>query len=870
MPPTQVMQQYLDAKRQAGDALLLFRLGDFYELFHEDARTASRILNIALTTRDKGPDAVPMAGFPHHALEVHLRKLLEAGVRVAVCEQMEEASQAKGVIRREIARVVTPGTLTDETLLDPGRNNYLLALVPAAGADGFGAAWVDLSSNVIEAADLDALAVHEEFCRLEPSEVLIPEEFEPPSEWLALVRKPAMTRRPASIFRTDAATRMLHEHFGVRTLEGFGVADGSPAARAAGALLHYLKETQRSALSHLARLRAHQRARTMLIDAATRRSLEITRTLRDGVRSGSLLDAIDRTATCCGARRLASWLNQPLTDVTAIRLRHAAVAEWKGDPVARESLRELLRKTSDVERLAGRIATGRVHPRDLVALRETLRLAPQLKAKLAGRNARLNAEIEAGIALMPGLRTTLEAALADDPPYQLRDGGVIRSGFSAELDELREAAKGGKQWLASYQRQEIDRTGITNLKVNFNKVFGFYLEVPNSGRAKVPDDYQRRQTVKNAERYVTPELKDYERKVLGAEERVLQLEAELFRELREAAAGFVADLHQLASSLADLDVVVGLAEIAAERNYVRPEVVETDEFLVEAGRHPVLDAKLKDGLVVPNDLRLGSSMLGGDGPRFLLITGPNMAGKSTYIRQAALLALMAQAGSFVPATAATIGVVDRLFTRVGASDELGRGQSTFMVEMTETANILNNATPRSLVVLDEIGRGTSTYDGVSLAWAVAEHLHDRVGCRTLFATHYHELIDLERTLTRLKNLSVAVREWKEDVLFLHQIVEGGADRSYGIHVARLAGVPTSVLQRAQQVLDQLERDPFGERSPQAVKGQPRKHRRQYHQLPLFPPAVHPVVDALSKIDAAALPPADAVELLKRLAEDARK
>jgi DNA mismatch repair protein MutS len=869
MPPTQVMQQYLDAKRQAGDALLLFRLGDFYELFYEDAQTASRLLNIALTTRDKNADPVPMAGFPHHALEVHLRKLLEAGVRVAVCEQMEDASQAKGVIRREIARVVTPGTLTDETLLDPNRNNYLLALVPS-GENAFGAAWVDLSSNVIEAADLDSLAIQEELCRLEPSEVLLPDEFQPPPEWWSLVRQPALTRRSASTYRIDSSTRILHEHFGVRTLEGFGLADGSAAARAAGALLSYLQETQRSALSHLTRLRCHQRARTMLIDAATRRSLEITRTLRDGVRSGSLLDAIDRTVTCCGARRLGSWLNQPLTDVTAIRLRHAAVAEWKADFSARESLRELLRQTSDVERLAGRIASGRIHPRDLVALRETLRLAPQLKAKLASRNAKLNAEIEAGIALLPALRARLEAALADDPPFQLRDGGVIRTGFSSELDELREAAKGGKQWLATYQRQEVDRTGINNLKVNFNKVFGFYLEVPNSGRAKVPADYQRRQTVKNAERYITQELKEYERKVLGAEERVLQLEAELFRELRELAAGFVADLHQLASSLADLDVLLGLAEIAAERNYVRPEVVVTDEFIVEAGRHPVLERTLKDGSVVPNDLKMGSSTLGNDGPRFLLITGPNMAGKSTYIRQAALLALMAQAGSFVPAAAATIGVVDRLFTRVGASDELGRGQSTFMVEMTETANILNNATPRSLVVLDEIGRGTSTYDGVSLAWAVAEHLHDKIGCRTLFATHYHELIDLEKTLTRLKNLSVSVREWKEEVLFLHQIVEGGADRSYGIHVARLAGVPMSVLLRAQQVLDQLERDPFGERSTQVGKGQPKKHRRQYHQLSLFPPVVHPVVEALSKIDPASIPPADAMELLKRFAEEARK
>jgi DNA mismatch repair protein MutS len=863
------MQQYLDAKRQAGDALLLFRMGDFYELFYEDAQAASHLLNIALTSRDKGTDPIPMAGFPHHALDVHLRKLIEAGVRVAVCEQMESASEAKGVIRRELTRIVTPGTLTDETLLDPKLNNYLLAIAPSPDGKPFGAAWVDLSSNVIEAADLDAIAVHEEFCRLEPSEVVIPDEFDVPPVWLSLVRKPAVTKRPSSIFRSDSSARVLSEHFGVRTLGGFGISDGSPAAKAAGALIAYLKETQRTTLSHLSKLQAHQRSRTMLIDAATRRSLEITRTFRDGNRSGSLLDAIDRTVTSCGARRLASWLNQPHTDVVAIRLRHAAVGEWRSDPVARETLRELLRKTADVERLAGRIASGRIHPRDLVALRETLRQAPTLKAKLAGRNARFNAEIETGIPLMPPLRSKLEAALADDPPYQLRDGGVIRPGFSNELDELREAAKGGKQWLASYQRQEIDRTGIANLKVNFNKVFGFYLEVPNSGRAKVPDDYQRRQTVKNAERYVTPELKDYERKVLGAEERVLQVEAELFRELAGAAASFVADLHQLATSLADLDVVLALAEIAAERNYVRPEVVETDEFFVEAGRHPVLEAALKDGAVVPNDLRMGSSTLGGDGPRFVLITGPNMAGKSTYIRQAALIALMAQAGSFVPATAATIGVVDRLFTRVGASDELGRGQSTFMVEMTETANILNNATPRSLVVLDEIGRGTSTYDGVSLAWAVAEHLHDKICCRTLFATHYHELIDLEKTLVRLKNLSVSVREWKDEVLFLHQIVEGGADRSYGIHVARLAGVPMGVLQRAQTVLDQLERDPFGERTPQSLKGQPKKHRRQYHQLPLFPPTVHSVVEALRKLDSASLSPDAAVELLQRLSEKAK-
>ena len=859
MSPTPMMQQYLAMKAETPDALLLFRMGDFYEMFHDDAEEGARLLGLTLTSRDKGENPVPMAGFPYHALDNYLRKLVGAGRHVAICDQIEDPKQATGLVKRAVTRIVTPGTLTEESLLDPNRANYLAAVatnVPKGKPVGL--AWVDFSAGRISVSAVAREHLGEELARLEPTECLAPDAEPPTDDWFTGAGSTNLSLRPAWTFARENSHDLLRNHFRVSTFDGFGIETDSPGLLAAGALLFYLQQTQRTDLSHLSTMAPYAREAVMLLDPVTRRSLELTRTLRDNSREGTLLDTIDKTVTACGARRLADWLNHPLLDVSAIRDRRQGVAEWKDDQPSRRALRELLRRTYDVERLASRISTGRTSPRDLASLRSTLEHLPAIKAKLAGRATQFNADLEDGIDLFPELQRELNEALIDDPPIQVRDGGIIRPGYHSELDELVEIAKGGKQWLADLQAAEAARTGIANLKIGFNKVFGYYLEVSNSGRDKVPENYQRKQTLKNAERYITPELKEHEQNVMGAEERSKNLEYELFSRLRLTVAEKVEPLQRLAELLARLDCVLALAELAAERRYVRPEVTEGRELVIEGGRHPVLDATMPAGRFVPNDTRLDET----DG-RFLLITGPNMAGKSTYIRQVALITLLAQIGSFVPATHASIGLVDRIFTRVGASDELGRGQSTFMVEMTETANILNNATERSLVILDEIGRGTSTYDGVSLAWAIAERLHDENRCRTLFATHYHELLELEKTLDGLRNRNVAVREWQDEIIFLHQIVDGGADRSYGIHVARLAGVPKPVLERAELILDQLERDPFGSGAGRTI-GTPKKHRRAYHQLSLFPTTTaHPILDELRMLDVDGLAPEDGLERLRQ-------
>ncbi|QDU60049.1 DNA mismatch repair protein MutS [Planctomycetes bacterium Pan216] len=861
MTLTPMMRQYLDTKEQVGDALLLFRMGDFYELFQDDAEEAARILGITLTSRDKGTNATPMAGFPYHALNQHLGKLLAAGRRVAICDQVEDPKQATGLVKREVTQIITPGTLTDDALLDPRTANYLVTLAAAPRGKPAGMAWLDVSTGRLTVADVANDFLAEELSRIEPSECLVPEENPFPAEVLLAVSNAVVTRRPPWTFARQNATDLLQRHFGVTSFAGFGVADDASSLLAAGALLQYVMETQRADLKHIARLIPYDRGRVMILDATTRRSLELTRTLRENKREGSLLATIDRTTTAAGARCLGDWLSHPLLDVEAIRYRQSAVAEWKDDPSSRSRLRELLRQTYDVERLAARVSTGRTSPRDLACLRSTLRWLPEIKAKLTGRQSRYNADLDENLSLFPELRARLEETLVDEPPIQLRDGSIIRDGYHAELDELRQIAAGGKQWIADFQRREAERAGIPTLKVGFNKVFGYYVEISNAHRDKIPEDFQRKQTLKNAERYITPELKEYEQKVLGAEERAKSLEYELFQRLRDEVSSQTIELQRLAQLLAELDTLLSLAELASSRQYVRPQVTEGSDLDIKGGRHPVLDVTMPAGRFIPNETRLDAE---GE-TRLMLITGPNMAGKSTYIRQVALVTLLAQVGSFVPADSATIGVADRIFTRVGASDELGRGQSTFMVEMIETANILNNATAKSLVILDEIGRGTSTYDGVSLAWAIAEYLHDRTRCRTLFATHYHELIQLEETMAGLGNYNVAVREWKDEIIFLHQIVEGGADRSYGIHVAKLAGVPEEVLRRSQAILDQLERDPFGEQLHTPPQGQPTKHRRSYHQLSLFPTiTAHPVLDQLRIVDSEELSEAEALALLRKL------
>jgi DNA mismatch repair protein MutS len=796
MTLTPMMQQYREAKQRYPGMLLLFRMGDFYELFDADAETASRVLGLTLTSRDK---SIPMAGFPHHALDSHLRKLLFAGHRVAICDQVEDPALAKGLVRREVTRVVTPGTLTEEGLLDPRQANHLAAVSPHGPLVGL--AWVELSTGQFQAADTTWQHLADELARLAPSECLCGDSH--PGRLVERIREgapsTAVTQRPDWTFDPASARAALFQHFGITTLAGFGFDDVQPCLVAAGALLLYLQETLKASLAHLNRLRPYRQDRFLFLDEVTRRSLELTRTLRESERSGTLLAVVDRTVTAMGARLLQEWIVTPLADRPAIEARLDAVAELEAEHALRQDLRAALAEAFDLPRLTARISTGRAGPRDLAAVARTLRLLPRIKAKVTARRASLLRDLESRLELCPDLREALDAALVDSPPLSPREGGIIRRGYDAPLDELHAIASGGKDWIARFQAQEITRTAIPSLKVGFNKVFGYYIEITHAHASKIPPDYQRKQTLKNAERYITPELKEYEEKVLTAEEKINEREYELFAALRDRVAEQTGRLLQTAEVLASLDVIASLAELAGSGQYCRPELSDEPVLDITDGRHPVLDQTLPPGTFVPNDIRMGP-----DAGRLLLITGPNMAGKSVYIRQAALLTLMAQMGSFVPARQARIGLADRIFTRVGASDELSRAQSTFMVEMTEAANILNNATERSLVILDEIGRGTSTYDGVSLAWAITEYLHDEVGCRALFATHYHELAQLAEKLSALRNYNVLVKEWQDDIVFIHKIAPGSADKSYGIHVARLAGVPKPVLERAQDVLTELE------------------------------------------------------------------
>jgi DNA mismatch repair protein MutS len=875
-----MMKQYEEAKAVSGDAILFFRMGDFYELFHEDAKTAARVLGLTLTSRDKGENPIPMAGFPHHQLEGYLAKLVRAGYRVAVCEQMEDPSQAKGIVRREVQRIVSAGTLTDDALLDPRSGNLLLSVYqPAPGKSGavsawIGLAWVELSTGRFEAGAFPVSSLADQIARLEPAEILIRDDDS------TLTRddyeKWSLTRRPAWQFGFEESQRVLHQHFGVLDLSGMGweLRDGADAndvrfqdllaVSAAGAAMAYLQETQKSSLDHILQLNPARLSKSLEIDSATRRSLELTQTIRTASRDGSLLEVLDRTVTSMGARRLSQWLASPLISKEQIELRLQAVEEFANDDRLRNSLRGMLSDIYDIERLTARVATGRCSPRDLKQMGRSLSQLPKIKALLEERYAARLSQLQQRLDLLPSLRDHLDAALEEDCPLQPKDGGYIRPGYDARLDEFRQLATGGKDWIARYQAEQIQSTGITSLKVGFTSVFGYYLEITNTHRDRVPPNYIRKQTLKNAERYITPELKEYEEKVLTADESAKLLEFELFLELRQLVHAQTPTLQINAAILAELDVLASLAELAVKHSYVKPTITEEPILEIYEGRHPVLDATLPKGTFVPND-----SMIGAEHGSILLITGPNMAGKSTYIRQTALITILAQIGSYVPARKATIGITDRLFARVGASDELSRGQSTFMVEMVETARILNTATERSLVILDEIGRGTSTYDGLSLAWAIVEQLHDINQSRTLFATHYHELIDLQRSLPGVRNWNVSVKEWDDNVVFLHRIVPGGADRSYGIHVARLAGVPKSVNDRAKEILSQLEASHLNKYG-QSVLSPPRKKANSSIQMTLFEWKENAVVEQLRNIAIEQLTPIEAMQTLielQRLAQE---
>lgn len=865
-----MMRQYEEAKQACGDALLLFRMGDFYELFHEDARVAAKVLGLTLTSRDKSSNPTPMAGFPHHQLESYLAKLIKQGYRVAVCEQVENPQTAKGLVRREVTQVVSPGTVTDPELLDPSQNNYLVAIfrvtstkAPENSQDIFGLAWTDSSTGQFKVTEIDQQGMVDLLSRLNPSELLVPQGQEALLESIPM-RTPMVTTRPRWAFATAAATDKIKQQFKVASLDGFGLSDfGSAAIGAAGALVEYLQETQKSSLAHFSRISPYRQSQFVEIDGATWRSLEISQTIRSGERSGSLLGVIDRTQTAMGSRLLGDWLANPLTEIASIEERLDAVETLRSHQSLLKDLRSLLGEVFDVQRLLARVSVGRSSPRDLQCVEQTLTQIPKLGDLLKSSSNRWLVQMSLELDPCLELQSELCRALVDACPNSTKDGGFIRRGYNPTLDEFRTLAAGGKQWIAKYQQQVVDETGIANLKIGYNKVFGYYLETTNAHRDKLPPHYIRKQTLKNAERFITPALKEYEEKVLSADAQAEELELQLFDQLREWVRAASPRLSANAEIIAILDCLCGLAQLALERKYCRPVFISDSLLKIEEGRHPVLDIIEPLGTFVPNSTDMDEEC------GFLhLITGPNMAGKSTYIRQVALITLLAQIGSFVPAKSAQIGIVDRIFARVGASDELSRGQSTFMVEMTETARILNTATPRSLVILDEIGRGTSTYDGVSLAWAIVEYLHDQIGCRTLFATHYHELTELESSFHGVCNYNVAVKEWNDQIIFLHKIIRGSADKSYGIHVAQLAGVPQWVNQRAQQILQQLEANNDSEVGRDQLKKSVESSKSGGRvQLTLFGPTTHPLVEKIKALDANRLTPLDALQILHTWKED---
>jgi DNA mismatch repair protein MutS len=846
---TPIRKQYLQIKRQYPDAILFFRLGDFYETFDQDAETAARELDIVLTSRNVAKGVrIPMAGIPYHAAENYLARLIERGYHVAICEQIGD-QPVKGLVPRKVTRVVTPGTVMEPGLLPGDANNYLVCVVPQE--ERAGVAYVDITTGEFAVTELVAgengATLRAELIRLRPAEILHPDNF-PPGEGLP----GHSTAWPAWRFEPGRSQEALLKHFEAASLDGFGLRGLPVAARAAGGIVQYLAETQPAALRLLSRLSTYHLDEFMTLDAATRRNLELTETIRGGAKRGALLGVLDHTVTPMGRRLIHQWVSKPLLNVEQIQRRQAGVAYFVSGGLVRAELRAALKPLGDLERLTQRIAGGTAQPRDLAAVRGTLQRLPALRALLPADEPDLSVVLK-GFSLCAEELNLLEAALAEDPPATLQNAGVICPGFSAELDGVVERSRHAREWIAGLEAVERKRTGIKTLKVGYNKVFGYYLEVTRANAEMAPAEYIRKQTLVNAERYITPELKEYETLVLNAEDRIREIEARLFKEVCERLAGSAHRLLATARVVARLDVLASLAEAAVLGGYIRPEVVAEDVLDIYEGRHPVVEQLLSGERFVPNDSVFEP------GERIRIITGPNMSGKSTFLRQVALIALMAQIGSFVPAGRARIGLVDRIFTRIGAQDEIHAGQSTFMVEMVETANILNHATGRSLLVLDEIGRGTSTYDGVSIAWAVVEYIHNhpQLRAKTLFATHYHELTQLAELLPGVRNYNVAVSEAEGRVVFLHKIVPGGADRSYGIHVGQLAGLPRPVVQRAGEILSQLEAS-----SGKAVKLNPQAAQ----QLALFP-ETNPLLKELKSLDMNTLSP---IEALNKLYEWQRK
>jgi DNA mismatch repair protein MutS len=842
---TPIRRQYLRIKKQYPRAIVLFRLGDFYETFDEDARIAARELDIVLTSREMGRgNKVPMAGIPYHALDGYLARLINRGYKVAICEQMTKPGETKGMMEREVVRLVTPGTVVEPGLLQSKANNYLVSVVPGDGEVGL--AFVDITTSEFSVTQLPLARAVTELQRLAPSEVIAAEDAG--LDGLGLGGN--ITRLDSYRFGLDAARRILLDHFQIASLEGYGCAHLPLAIRAAGAILHYIGETQKAVLGQLTRLSTYAAADFMALDAQTQRNLEVFQGASSGTAEGSLLGVIDLTRTPMGGRLLRRWLGQPLLDAAALDRRLDAVVWFVANALARRQVTAALKDVADLERLINRVRGDIAGPREVATLRRSLEAVPGLKEIIenAGDFATIDWLVE-GLQPCGEVVELIARSLADEPAAATGEGGVIRRGFSSELDELRDASGNARRYLANLEAKERERTGIKSLKIGFNNVFGYYIEVSKANLAQVPPEYIRKQTLVNGERYFTPELKEYESLILNARDRMAGMEAELFRRVCREVSEHREHVLALGQALAALDTLAGLAETAARYNYVRPVLDDSGVLDIRQGRHPVVERNIEAGSFVPNDIRLD------DEARLIVLTGPNMSGKSTYLRQVALIVLLAQTGSFVPAESARIGLVDRIFTRIGARDDLAAGQSTFMVEMVETANILNNATPRSLLILDEIGRGTSTYDGLSIARAVAEYIHDRTGARTVFATHYHEMTALADALPRVRNFNVAVIEEGGRVVFLHRIVPGGVDKSYGIHVAQLAGLPRPVLKRATEVLEELEREGRGGAAP--PRTEPAVQMSMFNEKSA-------VEEELKKLDLDALTPLEALKKLYEL------
>ena len=876
-PPkmTPMLRQYLEIKEEYPDEILFYRMGDFYEMFFEDAEVASKILGITLTSRNNKADAarIPMCGIPYHAAQTYLAKLVKAGKRVAICEQTEDPSQAKGIVRREVIRVVTPGVTTDDQILEENENRYVCALSRSLSEPlpQWGFSFLDLSTGEFLTGELeDDSAVPEQLVdhltRMTPAELLINEakqaDIKPLLEAVTLhLPEICITLRGDDLFHFKEASEDLSDHFKVINLEGFGCGSMNQGIVAAGVLLDYARETQKSDIGHIEKLIPLKGDSVLLIDDASRRNLELTRTIIGNKREGSLLAVLDKTRTPMGGRLLQNYLLQPLQDIEAITERQECVNFFHNNPSSRQQFRDYLDAIYDLERLNSRMVLGQGNGRDAVALRQSLSVLPDIHALLKQCTVIGLKRISDEFDDLTELADLLERSIGAEPPVTLRDGNLIREGYNEELDELIHLLRDGKALILGLENQEREKTGISKLKIGYNKVFGYYIEVSNAHLEKVPEHYLRKQTLVNAERYITPQLKEFESRVLTAQERRLELEYQLFIEIRTTLAENSSRVLQTAQFLARIDVVTNLAEIARQNHYTRPELTSDGAIQISDGRHPVIERSMASGKFVPNDISLDQNR-----NQVLVITGPNMAGKSTILRQTALIVLMAQMGSFVPAEKAVISVVDRIFTRVGAMDDLRRGQSTFMVEMNETANILNNATPRSLVILDEIGRGTSTYDGLSIAWAVAEALveKDGNGVKTLFATHYHELTELAKTHDRVQNYSVAVKEWNETIIFLYKLIKGGTSRSYGIQVAALAGVPDQVVTRAQEILKRIDQSDFDHRAVTGNKSSSRGRKEHPSQLQLFAAPGHPLADELRKIDLDDMTPRQALDQLYKL------